>query len=216
MNIDDLPVSGFRIYRLVTAAGVELPPQISITAELLATIPLIESELWTNELLAMPPGQVTRLPTDVVSIGPWSYKTLVVDMRACPDCGAPVGEQHNHHCDVARCLATGGQRLQCELREDGKISEWLETDDSGAHTLAGQLVATDTAAHSCGHDVWTGDWPGEADARRLGLWIYWGPPWIRCTADHPEATPDLNRINAAYCTWNPDRLRWDLRPDATP
>ncbi|EWC64551.1 hypothetical protein UO65_0158 [Actinokineospora spheciospongiae] len=59
----------------------------------------------------------------------------------CPDCAVPVGRPHIDRCDVARCLRTGLQRLDCE------------------------------AAHDCGTDTWTGRWPGEADCERLGWMI---------------------------------------------
>jgi hypothetical protein len=52
----------------------------------------------------------------------------------CPDCQAPLGATHQAGCDWARCLATGGQRLMCEL------------DDGGP-------------GHDCGQDVWTGELP---------------------------------------------------------
>ena len=41
--------------------------------------------------------------------------------------------------------------------------------------------------------VHTGWWPGELEAVALNLWTRWGPSWVECNADHPEARPDLNR-----------------------
>jgi hypothetical protein len=51
----------------------------------------------------------------------------------CGDCGAQPNQPHDSNCDVARCLATGGQRLQCDGR------------DEDAPALRGQPVSTDLA-----------------------------------------------------------------------
>lgn len=56
----------------------------------------------------------------------------------CPDCGVPVGTAHVDVCDVARCHATGEQRL--------------------SHTFVDVK-----ADHDCGKDVWTGEWPYPVD-----------------------------------------------------
>lgn len=50
----------------------------------------------------------------------------------CPDCGVAPGNEHGEHCDVARCLDTGEQRL--------------------IHEMYGET-------NCCGRDVWTGEWP---------------------------------------------------------
>lgn len=61
-------------------------------------------------------------------------------LRRCHDCDVAPGEPHEDNCDVARCSVCGLQRLGCECR---------------------------------GHDKafarWTGLWPGEAEAKFLGL-----------------------------------------------
>ncbi|MBW4717355.1 hypothetical protein KZQ38_09260 [Saccharothrix sp. SC076] len=69
----------------------------------------------------------------------------------CPDCGVAVGEAHEYDeydggCDIARCLATGHQRLMCDLD------------------------------HDCGQDIWTGWWPGHTDCERLGWMLAPGFP----------------------------------------
>jgi hypothetical protein len=65
-------------------------------------------------------------------------------VTACPDCDVPPGQAHEDGCDVARCLATGRQRLMC-----GR-----QADHPGAF---------------CGQDVWTGQWPGENECREYGF-----------------------------------------------
>ncbi|WP_436499544.1 hypothetical protein [Actinokineospora sp. HUAS TT18] len=72
----------------------------------------------------------------------------------CPDCDVAVGEAHIHDeygsgCDIARCQATGLQRLICD------------TD------------------HDCGREVWTGWWPGLLDCERLGWMHGPGSPDLR-------------------------------------
>lgn len=104
-------------------------------------------------------------------------------LPGCPDCAAQPGQPHDDGCDVARCLASGVQRLGC-------------------------------GCHDCGHDVWSGRWPGDADAERLGWYAYFvpngNPSWVPCAADHPGARPDLNRLQIEG-RWNPELLRWEAR-----
>jgi hypothetical protein len=120
----------------------------------------------------------------------------------CPDCQVTVGAQHDNGCDVARCLWTGLQRLSCQ---------WFGLDP----------VLTE---HDCGGDVWTGHWPGEVEATSLGFWCIWDGPdpergwdytgrgWVRVTADHPEAQPDLNRL-VTEARWDRRQQRWTAPPN---
>lgn len=117
----------------------------------------------------------------------WDNSEMSEDLQPCHDCGAEPGEAHRDGCDTARCLRTGTQRLACN------------PDDE--HPEEG-----------CGQDVWTGQWPGEADCIRLGWYSYFDPfrGWVRCGPDHPEAGPDLNRLRMD-ATWNRELLRWEAR-----
>lgn len=101
------------------------------------------------------------------------------DARACNDCGALPGEPHESGCDVARCPACGIQRIQC-----------------GEHRDA-DLVA-----------IWTGRWPGLAECEREDWWCYFVPyeGFIPCSADHPKAVHDLNRLVSEAGN---GRLVWD-------
>lgn len=59
-------------------------------------------------------------------------------------------------------------------------------------------------------DVWTGRWPGEADAVAFGWFCKrnpHGPGWVPCEESDPEATPDLNRLHID-ATWNKKTSRW--------
>lgn len=123
--------------------------------------------------------------------------TIKHEAPQCPDCGARTGQPHTSGCDVARCLWDGGQRLQCEFHD----RDDLHVD------------------HDCGQDLWSGRWPGEEDAERLGWWVAWDGPtpergwdyrgrgWVRVSADHPEARPDLNRLRVD-AKWDRDTRRW--------
>lgn len=139
---------------------------------------------------------------DVMSEAIAKIKATPVDHTACSDCGVGIGDPHEDGCDVARCLWTGRQRLMCEA---GLVAECCRAlIAAGRSDLAGELGdyhGLDDIDHDCGEDTWIGTWPGEADAARLGLWCRWGPPWLPCGPDHPDAIPDLNEL--------PVKARWD-------
>lgn len=102
----------------------------------------------------------------------------------CPDCAVAVGEKHELGCDVARCLMDGSQRLSCGERG------------------------------CCGEDIWTGEWPGDAECREFGWWVQdrcaEGLGWVPCAPDAPNATEDLNRL-ARDARWSREQARWVLR-----
>lgn len=112
------------------------------------------------------------------------------DLKPCGGCGVQPGERHDG-CDVARCAATGEQWIQC----GGELHEF-KGNQYGEHE------------GTCQPDIWTGQWPGEAEAIEFGWYSYFDRGWHQCGPDHPGATPDLNRINAAYCTWSAPQQRW--------
>lgn len=121
----------------------------------------------------------------------------------CQDCGVQVGQPHGDGCDVARCLATGLQRISC----------------GGNHPDMGVVGPPyQPGVAVCGRHVWTGTWPGEAECVEFGWWSYFTPEtgWVRCSGldDHPEAGPDLNRLYSGEAWWDRDAGRWRLRQGA--
>ena len=102
---------------------------------------------------------------------------MTTEKNRCPDCQADPGASHKDGCDVARCRHTGQQRLQCD--------------------------------HDDCNTTWTGNWPGEAECSEYGWWTRWDAlgGWVSCSADHPEAQPDLNRLQAET-TWDSSQQRY--------
>ena len=62
------------------------------------------------------------------------------NLVSCHDCGVRPGLAHERGCDVERCSACGGQRLQCECSH-----------------------------HDPAFARWTGNWPGALEADALGI-----------------------------------------------
>lgn len=141
----------------------------------------------------------------------------------CRDCGAAVGQPHLAGCDIARCLWTGGQRIQCGQSLAADCCRVIRA--AGGEELANELadyLGLENPEHDCGEDVWTGEWPGDAECREYGFWCYWGPDmgeqgWVRCGP--PGSDPDvpftivredLNRL-LSECAWDSQAKRWVRR-----
>lgn len=127
----------------------------------------------------------------------------MIELRDCHDCGAKPGEPHQDGCDMARCLITGQQLIQCGGEEHEYKGRWYGEHDG-----------------DCGHDIWTGESNGCAECREYDFWCYWQEPsgspygkWIPCAADHPKAREDLNRLHTD-CVWDPEKTRWVLKVTA--
>ena len=100
----------------------------------------------------------------------------------CPDCGTEVGQPHKGGCDVERCPECGMQRLTC-----GCITDLPDL-------------------------LWTGEWPGKAEAAEFGFWCKWGgmpAGWVTCESTDSEAVPNLNRL-LKECKWNKETRKWEL------
>ncbi len=109
------------------------------------------------------------------------------------------------------CLWTGLQRLTCDgllVAEACRVLRSAGRDEL-ADWLAGHMELDD-ADHDCGSDVWTGEWPGAADARLLGWFTRWTVAgWQRCDPDYTEARPDMNRL-VSEARWDRLQSRWVL------
>lgn len=135
-------------------------------------------------------------------------------MKNCPDCGVKPGEKHESGCDIERCPRCGGQSITChciyiindmdpntleydhpDIYEQGPTEEMYEKWERewGAKALP-----------------WTGEWPGITQCREYNFWCYWGPPWIRCSKEYPEATEDLNTLYTE-CRWDIEKQKMVLR-----
>lgn len=99
----------------------------------------------------------------------------------CPDCAAAVGEPHKGGCDIERCPECGLQRLTC-------------------------CCITDLP------DLpWTGEFPGVAEAKALGLWCVWDKGhWQECDKDDPRALADINKLHTHYA-WDKTTRLWVKR-----
>lgn len=117
----------------------------------------------------------------------------------CPDCGAPIGQQHLHGCDIARCVVTGDQALQCMGEVDVEVlrAEGLDPTDY----LTAQHPGT------CDGDIWDGYWPGEQECYERGWFSKFVGGWVPCDKDDPDGGPDLNRLHREL-SWDPQQRKY--------
>jgi hypothetical protein len=119
---------------------------------------------------------------------------ITLEIEYCYGCGVSPGEVHEDGCGHAVCKATGQQLIQC----GGEFHEFKGTE-YGEHE------------GECGPTVWLGYKHGELLALSLGWCTRWGPPWIDCGPDHPEAMMiDLNKI-AIEMVWDAEKQDRVLR-----
>lgn len=86
-----------------------------------------------------------------------------------------------------------------EIYVGGPTDEMYGPLDAAIEKLGGRLP-------------WTGEFPGTESCRQLGWFSYFIPTqgWVRCTADHPDAFPDLNRL-LSEGHWDAARGAWVVR-----
>jgi hypothetical protein len=114
--------------------------------------------------------------------------------KNCRDCDVAPNTQHDAGCDVARCISTGMQWIQCGGQE---------------HVYKGRYYGEHQGP--CEPDVWTGYYPGYEDCIRLGYWCKWTSNGFKpCDADDLEATPNVTRLMTS-CNWNPELQRFEPR-----
>jgi hypothetical protein len=108
----------------------------------------------------------------------------------CYDCGAAPGQLHELGCDVECCPYCGRQLLTCDH------SFFLEEAPPDKDRIP-----------------WTGEWPGVAECRELGLYAKLTPEgWKPCRPDEPGAREDLNRLGEGRETrWDRKQKRWVLK-----
>lgn len=111
---------------------------------------------------------------------------LVKDMkrRKCHDCGVELGEYHLEGCDTERCPKCAGQLISCGCFVIYK--DLCDFDDEGRWDVE--------EFEKYEREKWTGIMYEEAHlyAEEHDLWVRWGPPWIKCDRNHPDAKQDLN------------------------
>ena len=109
------------------------------------------------------------------------------EARNCPTCSVPPGEVHIEGCSVARCMFTGLQDIACH----------------GDH---GDGPADKS---QCGHSVWSGEWPGVDDCRRLGFVFPEGD--VDPHLGYPRGgKEDLNRLyGIGQHYWDRKTQRWE-------
>lgn len=147
----------------------------------------------------------------LLDIDEWERITDFGELRGCHDCGAkPGGDLHMAGCDTERCPLCGGQLLSCgcyykmeeykPCAEDGKYITMRVEEENKLHRILNEKV---------GLLPWDGEWPGVKEARLYNLYCYWGPPWVKCSKDHPQAREDLNSVYMK-CRWNPEMKHFQL------
>lgn len=90
-------------------------------------------------------------------------------MLDCHDCRAKPGELHALGCDVEQCPDCGCQTISCRCNYGRDAKPWPFRDNPRL--------------------PWTGVWPGEENARELGV--------------------TLNDLNALRFRWNPGTAKWE-------
>lgn len=130
--------------------------------------------------------------------------------ETCHDCGAAPGEFHQPGCDVERCPFCGSQITSCGCIRLHFVIGYDEDPSTE------QSREWERALNEKGRLPWTGEWPGVAECREFGWYSYWelGETTRRrvsCSADHPEASEDLNRLYSGEAVWDADAKRWRRR-----
>jgi hypothetical protein len=104
----------------------------------------------------------------------------------------------------------GGQAISCNCiyRVNDVAYEDLETDHPEIYSngpTPEMYEILDARTEAVGGPLpWTGHYPGTEECVEFGWYCYFIPNkgFIACAADHPDASPDLNRLVV--------HARWDI------
>lgn len=142
-------------------------------------------------------------------------------MTKCPDCGVFPGNRHVPGCDVERCSLCGMQCIgNCKCVYELSLINYLTMEERHPDIWANgptdeMLEKLEAAVQANGGPLlWTGVWPGKAEAREFGLYCFWDEPnwrWTPCDKDHPQAQEDLNRLYQ-MTEWDREQRKLVLRP----
>ena len=148
-------------------------------------------------------------------------------VRRCHDCGAEPGQLHKDGCDVERCCLCGYQAIACgcvyELNgidRDDMERTHPEIYKNGPTDAMDAVLEAEENKYG-GRLPWTGEWPGDAEAREFGLFVRWADPrtgklcefpkapgtWVKCGKDDPGAGPDFTALFTT-CRWDKVQRRW--------
>jgi len=153
---------------------------------------------------------------------------VVSAKKKCHDCGAGPGSLHSLGCDVERCMWCGGQLISCDCvyEINGMDPDLLEREYPEIWTCGAtdeMWARYDSMIEGIGgRDVYSGEWPGEANARALGFFCRWVDEtgrvgdwacrpgtWRRCKETDMGARPDLNRLSEwGGVTWDRTKRAW--------
>lgn len=141
----------------------------------------------------------------------------------CGDCEVAPGEFHQRGCDVEQCPFCGGQLISCGCCYKAFYPTYRHWDheDEGTSGLPQEVYENglpneqdeewDRRLEVRGRMPWTGTWPGKVECREYRWFTRWriaNDPrsgYVQCSADHPGASEDLNRL---VCVWDPELKRW--------
>ena len=100
----------------------------------------------------------------------------MVEFETCPDCSVEIGQNHLNDCDVTRCKVHGVQLFKCHLIKESE---------------------------NCMPTNFDGYFPGTQEAIKREWYVFQNSEnkWEVCGPDHPEATPDINKV-IKELTWD--------------
>lgn len=138
-------------------------------------------------------------------------------LRSCNDCGAEVGSNHVHGCDVERCALCGHQCIgacECVYELNGIDVASMAEDHPQLYEggATDEMYAVyDAAVDAAGGPLpWEGVYPGTKECIEFGWHSKWTDAgWQKAKAGDEGAGPNLNRL-CAEAKWSKGKRRWVL------